>query len=222
MNTARALKFLKSHGDRQAKLWKVLTKYNKLPDHFHGLQITLQTEFALLKKATSKNIEQFQDTIDLQQTYTTSLCSHVNSIYAKLVQLEKQIQTHCLYPHSQRDSVQINAPEYDSDINNQIDTPPDSQSHAKNNQEESTPTTGDSEDSEFPQDTKRTDPQPKPVQNPAEYLPHQDAEPFLEQHQNRQRSQLEDIPEMQDENWEDRQLADADLIDHHNTKKESN
>ena len=49
VNTARTLKFLESYRDRQAKLWKVLTKYDKLPDHFHDLQITLQTEFALLK-----------------------------------------------------------------------------------------------------------------------------------------------------------------------------
>ena len=144
VNTARGLKFLESYGFRQAKLWKVLTKYDKLPDHFHDLQTTLQTEFALLKKATSKNIEQFQDAINLQQMYTAYLCSHINTIYTKLAQLEKQIQTHCLYPHFQIDSVQINTPEYDSDIDGQIVTPPDSQSHAKNNQEESTPTTGDS------------------------------------------------------------------------------
>ena len=188
VNTARALKFLESYRDRQAKLWKVLTKYNKLPDHFHDLQTTLQTEFALLKKATSKNIEQFQDAINLQQTYITSLCSHVTTIYAKLVQLENQIQTHCLHPDSQTDSVQIIAPEYNSDIDSQIDTLPDLQSHAENNQEEPTPAAGDSEDPKLPQDTSRTDPQPKSVQNPAEYLPHQDAEPFLEQHQDRQRS----------------------------------
>ena len=120
VNTVRALKFLESYRDRQAKLWKVLTKYDKLPDHFHDLQITSQTEFALWKKATSKNIEQFQDAINLQQTYITSLCSHINTIYAKLVELENQIQTHCLYPHSQTDSVQINAPEYNSDIDGQI------------------------------------------------------------------------------------------------------
>ena len=182
MNTARALKFLESYRDRQAKLWKVLTKYDKLPDHFHDLQITLQTEFALLKKATSKNIEQFQDAINLKQTYITSLCSHINTIYAKLVQLENQIQTHCLYPHSKRDFVQINTPEYDSDINGQTDTLPDLQSHAKNNQEESTPATGDSEDPKLSQDTNRTDPQPESVQNPAECSPHQDVKPFLEQH----------------------------------------
>ena len=57
VHTARALKFLESYRDRQTKLWKVLTKYDKLPDHFHDLQTTLQTEFAFLKKATSKNID---------------------------------------------------------------------------------------------------------------------------------------------------------------------
>ena len=76
--------------------------------------------------------------------YITSLCSQVNTIYAKLAQLENQIQTHCLYPHSQTDSVQINAPGYNSNIDGQIDTLPDLQSHAKNNQEEPTPGTGDS------------------------------------------------------------------------------
>ena len=76
-----ALKFLESYGNRQTKLWKVLSKYHKLPDHFHDLQTTLQTEFNHLKKATSKNIENLHKAINLQQTYTTSLCSHVNTIY---------------------------------------------------------------------------------------------------------------------------------------------
>ena len=222
VNKARALKFLESYGDREAKLWKVLTKYNKLPDHFHDLQTTLQAEFAFLKKATSKNIDQFQEAINLQQTYTIALCSHINTIYAKLAQLERQIQTHCLYPYFQTGSVQINAPEYDLDINGQIDTLPDLQSHSTNNQEEPTPTTGDSEDLELSQDTNRTNFEPKSAQNPAEFSPYQDAEPFWEQHQDRQRSQLEDIPKLEDEDWEDRQFTDADLIDHHNTKTESN
>ena len=43
----------------------------------------------------------------------------------------------------------------------------------------------------------------------------------MEQHQDRQRSQLEDIPELEDEDWKDRPFADADLIDHHNTKKKA-
>ena len=75
VNSARALKFLESYGNRQAKLWKVLSKYHTLPDHFHDLQTTFQTEFSLLKKATSKNIENLQEAVNLQQTYTTALQS---------------------------------------------------------------------------------------------------------------------------------------------------
>ena len=89
---ARALKFLELYRNRQTKLWKVLFKYDKLPDHFHDLQSTLQTEFNLLKKAISKNIENLHKAINLQQTYTTPLCSHVNTIYTKLAQLNKQIK----------------------------------------------------------------------------------------------------------------------------------
>ena len=88
-------------------------------------------------------------------------------------------------PLSQTDSVQINAPEYNSDIDGQIDTLPDLQSHAKNNKDEPTPAAGDLEDPKLSQDTNRTGPQTESVQNPAEYLPHQDAEPFLKQHQDR-------------------------------------
>ena len=120
VNTARAPKFLELYTSRQTKLCKVLSKYDRLPDHFHDLQTMLQTEFSLLKKATSKNIENLQEAVNLQQTYTTLLCSHVNSIYTKLAQLDRQIQTHCLYPHPQSDVVQINAPEYDSDIEGKL------------------------------------------------------------------------------------------------------
>ena len=227
MNTARVLKFLESYGNRQTKLWKVLSKYDKLPDHFHDLQTTLQTEFNLLKKATFKNIENLYDAIDLQQMYTTSLCSHINTIYTNLAQLDKQIQIICLYPHSETGSVQINAPEYDSNIDGQIDTLPDIQlqvpSHAENTEEDSAPVTSNSEEySMLSQDSDRLESQSKSVQNRAEYSPHQDAEQFREQHKNSQRSQLEDIPELEDEDWEGRQFADADLIDHHNTKTESN
>ena len=49
VNTARALKFIKSYVSQQTKLWKVLSKYHNLPDHFHDLKTTLQTEFELLK-----------------------------------------------------------------------------------------------------------------------------------------------------------------------------
>ena len=54
-----------------------------------------------LKKATSKNIENLQEVVI--------------------------IQTHCLYPHPQLDVVQINALEYDSDIDGPTEQLPDKQ-----------------------------------------------------------------------------------------------
>ena len=204
---ARALKFLESYRKRQTKLWKVLSKYDKLPDHFHDLQTTLQTEFNLLKKATSKNVENLHNAINLQQTYT-------NTIYTKLAQLDKQIQTHCLYPHSQTDLVQINAPEYDSNIDGQTDTLADIQpqvlSHAENTEEESAPVTANSEECPaLPQDSNRCESQSESAQNPAEDSLHQDTEQSREQYQNSHRSQLEDIPELKDEDWE---VTESDRI----------
>ena len=53
--------------------------------------------------------------LNLQQTYSSSLCSHVNNIYSKLSELQKQIQHHHMYMN-QGDTVQTEAPEFDSDI----------------------------------------------------------------------------------------------------------
>ena len=73
INTARVLKFLESYALRQTKLWKVLSKYYNLPDHFHDLKTALQTKFDLLQTATSKNAQNLQETVQAQQAYTTVL-----------------------------------------------------------------------------------------------------------------------------------------------------
>ena len=89
VNSARVLKFLELYTARQVKLWKVLSKYHSLPDHFHDLKTTLQAEFNLLKKATSKNIQNIQEAVQSQQTYTTALYGHITTLYTKLAQLDK-------------------------------------------------------------------------------------------------------------------------------------
>ena len=111
VNSPRVLKFLESYAARQPKLWKVLSKYHSLPDHFHDLKTILQDKFDLLKKATLKNVQNIQEAVQSQQAYTTALCSHINSLYTKLAQIDKQVQIHCLYPHPQSDVVQLNTPE---------------------------------------------------------------------------------------------------------------
>ena len=47
--------------------------------------------------------------------YSSSLCSHVNNIYSKLSELQRQIQHHCMHMN-QSDTVQIEAPNFDPDI----------------------------------------------------------------------------------------------------------
>ena len=68
---------------------------------------------------TSHNVQNIQTSLGIQQTYSATLCSHVNNIYNKLSKLQKHIQHHCLYSHQnshQSDTVQIDAPEYNPNI----------------------------------------------------------------------------------------------------------
>ena len=124
----------------------MLSKYDHLPDHFHDHKTTLQAEFDLLKKVTSKNIENIQEAVQSQQAYTTALCSHINSLYTKLAQLDRQFQMHCLYPHPRSNVVQLNAPEYDLDIDGQPDPVIDLQSlNAESVKEDTLPNTSNSE-----------------------------------------------------------------------------
>ena len=115
INTARVLKFLESYASRQTKLWKV-SKYHNLPDHFHDLKTPLQTEFDLLKTATSKYVQNLQETVQAQQAYTTVLSGHIVALHTKMAHLDKQIQIHCIFPHQHSDAVQLNALDYDQDI----------------------------------------------------------------------------------------------------------
>ena len=54
--------------------------------------------------------------VQAQQAYTTVLMGHIAALHTKVAHLDKQIQIHCIYPHQQSDAVQLNAPDYDPDI----------------------------------------------------------------------------------------------------------
>ena len=69
-----------------------------------------------MKEATSRNIENFQSSLNLQQTYSSSLCLHVNNIYNKLSELQRQIPNRHMHMNP-GDMVQIEAPDFDPDIN---------------------------------------------------------------------------------------------------------
>ena len=83
--------------------------------HFDDFKNSLQKDFKFLKEATLQNIQNFQTLLNLQQMYSSSLCSHVNNIYSKLSELQRQIQNHHTHMNP-GDTVQIEAPDFDQDI----------------------------------------------------------------------------------------------------------
>ena len=122
VNTARSLKFFKDYADRQALIWKIFLRHEMIPDniqdlHFHidNFKSNIEKEFAFLKEATHKNVENFQSSLNLQQTYSVALCSHVNNIYNKLAEIQQQL-SHPNQHMNTGDMIQIEAPDLDPDI----------------------------------------------------------------------------------------------------------
>ena len=122
INTTRSLKFLEEYADRQALIWKIFGKHENIPDdisdlhlHIDDFKINIQKEFNFLKEATHKNIENFQTSLNLQQTYSAALGSHINNIYHKILEIQQQLP-HPTQHMNTGDVIQINAPELDPDI----------------------------------------------------------------------------------------------------------
>ena len=86
----------------------------------------------LLEGATHKNVENFQSSLNLQQTYSAALCSHINNIYNILVEIQQ-------LPHSNQhmntgDVIQIEAPDFDPDIDEVLPIPMDQNRHHQETQ----------------------------------------------------------------------------------------
>ena len=113
VNTARALKYLEAYGQRQSQLFTLLEKYHQVPDGFEDLK----SQFYFLKEATSRNVEHLQQAITVQQTFTTNLCGHVNVILSRITKLENNIQKLTEKFTTEQDTGQIDASDFDPDIN---------------------------------------------------------------------------------------------------------
>ena len=81
VNMARALKYLENFGQRQSQLFMVLEKYHLLPDNLENLQ----SPFGFLKQATSKNVKQLQQAINVQQTCNT-IHTHILITFSPILQ----------------------------------------------------------------------------------------------------------------------------------------
>ena len=122
VNTARSLNFLEEYTDRQALIWKIFSKHENIPDdisdlhlHIDDFKINIQKEFNFLKEATRKNVENFQTSLNLQQTYLVALGSHINNIYHKILEIQQQLP-HPTQHMNTGDVIQTDALEFDPDI----------------------------------------------------------------------------------------------------------
>ena len=76
----------------------------------------MKSQFHFLKEATSRNVENLQQAINIQQTYATTLCGHFNVIILRITKLEADIQKLAEKFTTEQDTVQIDAPDFDPDI----------------------------------------------------------------------------------------------------------
>ena len=174
-----------------------------------------------------KNVENFQSSLNLQQTYSTALCSHVNNIYNKLAEIQQQL------PHSAQhmntdDMIQIEVPDFDPNIDEALPIPMDqntdydkTQGSINSTQQFSEKTAMIRTPASLHQDTQHIDwPDVIPVEIPPQ--PHQDTEqniPILTiQHET---DQIE-IPQLETKPEEEEQSQDLQMyLTFHNTYKES-
>ena len=122
VNTTMSLKFLEEYADRQARIWQIFRKHENIPDdisnlhlHIDNFKANIQKEFNFLKEATCKNVENFQTSLNLQQTYSAALCSLINNIYHKILEIQQQLPPPTQHMNS-GDIIQINTPDFDPDI----------------------------------------------------------------------------------------------------------
>ena len=128
VNTTRSLKLLEEYADRQALIWQIFRKHENIPDDIYNLHLhiddfktNIKKEFNFLREVTRKNVENFQTSLNLQQTYSAALCSHVNNIYHKILEIQQQL------PHSTQhmntgNTIQIDMPDFDPDIDEGLPT----------------------------------------------------------------------------------------------------
>ena len=235
VNTARSLKFLEDYVDQQGQIWKIFQKHQNIPDdiqdlHFHidDFKSKIEKEYTLLKEATHKNVENFQTSLNLQQTYSTTLCSHVNNIYIKLAEIQQQL-LHS-NPHMNiGDMIQIEAPDFDPDIDEALPLSMDQFTTNPEIQGSTTPTSQPAEKmiegrtpapSHCDVDTPETDwLDAIPVEIPPQL--NQDAKQGSPTLSAQHTTHLAEIPHLE-EDFEEEQYQDLEnYMTHHNTHKES-
>ena len=232
VNTACSLKFLEEYADCQSQIWKIFQKHQTIPEDFQDLHLhfddfknSIEKDFKFLKEATARNVENFQSSLNLQQTYSAPLCSHVNNIYNKLAELRRQIQHSDPHMNS-GDTIQIEAPDFDPDINDISAPTTDKIPNRLSTQGTASPTPEPETECSTPatpiQQTASQDTD-WPDAIPVEILPQidQPEDQEIDGQQTQSNSDRAKIPDLE-ENSEEEQYADLDsYLAHHNTYEAS-
>ena len=224
------MKFLEEYANRQALIWKIFSKHQNIPDkisdlhlHIDNFKGNIQKEFNFLKEVTHKNIENFQASLSLQQTYSVVLGSYINNIYHKISELQQL--PHPTQHMNTGDIIQINTPEFDPDI----DGGPSTKEH------------GEIQGSDNPiqhhvEETKKSEAPALPQQVegevdwldtvPVEIPPQlaQDNDYNISVVSSRSETNYSEIPELESESNEEEEGQFEDIqtyLDHHNTYQES-
>ena len=98
-----------------AKTVTAVHSTRKIPPSSQWLE-DFKSQFHFSKEATSRNVENLQQALNLQQTYISTLCSHINVIFSRITQLEADIKKLTEKFMMEQDTVQIDAPDFDPDI----------------------------------------------------------------------------------------------------------
>ena len=231
INTARSLKFLEEYTDRQALIWEIFSKHQNIPDNIPDLHLyiddfkgNIQKEFSFLKEATHKNIENFQASLSSQQTYSVALGLYINNIYHKISELQQQLPHHTQHMNT-GDTIQINTPEFNPDIDGGPSTKEHGEIQGSDNPIQHL--VGETKKSEAPalppQVEEEVDwPDAVPVEIPQQLA--QDNDYNISVASTRPETNYSEIPQLESDNNEEEEGQFEDIqtyLDHHNTYQES-
>ena len=225
------MKFLEEYADRQAFIWKIFNKHQNIPDKISDLHLhiddfkgNIQKDFNFLKEATRKNIENFQASLSSQQTYSMALGLHINNIYHKISELQQQLP-HPTQHMNTGDIIQINAPEFDLDIDGGPIMKEHGEIQGSNNPIQHR--VEETEKSKAPALSQQVEgevdwPDAVPVEIPPQSA--QDDDYNISVVSTRPETNYSDIPELESASNEEEEGQFEDIqtyLDHHNTYQES-
>ena len=222
VNTARALKFLESYAACQTKLWKVLSKYHNLPDHFSQFKNNSSGWVWFIKDCNIEKHTKYPRGGSVKASiYNCTFWPYKYIIHQ--TGAPWQTSTDSIYPHPQSDVIQLNTPDYDPDIDRDPDPVTDAQPpNAKSDKDTSTDTLKSEDHTAIHLINNRPEHQPSEVlpDNNNEY---DNVQQQWAEHPSDYCPQLEDILELEtdEENWDDGQFGNAELLYNHNSTEES-